>query len=88
MTTLTTESFWSRLNLDRVDRRTFARHYYERPGIFDYIECCYNRRRTPGALGRFFPADFELKHNKPGDPTSPSVVPIQPNHLCSGVRRI
>ena len=57
------ESFWSTLKLELIYRRDFASRSQARSEIFDYIECFYNRQRSPSALNFQSPVDFELQNN-------------------------
>ena len=56
------ESFWARLKVELVYRRTFATRDAARQAIFEYIEVFYNRLRLHSALGYVSPESFEKSY--------------------------
>ena len=56
------ESFWARLKVELVYRRTFATRDAARQAIFEYIEVFYNRLRLHSALGYASPESFEKSY--------------------------
>jgi transposase InsO family protein len=57
------ESFWARLKVELVYRRTFATREDARRAIFEYIEVFYNRIRLHSALGHVSPDSFEKSYH-------------------------
>jgi putative transposase len=54
------ESFWSTLQLEVLDTRTWETRTELANAIFEWIECWYNTGRTEhSSLGMLSPADFE-----------------------------
>jgi putative transposase len=59
------ESFWSRRQVELLDRRRWKTRVELAIAIFDYIEIFYNRQRRHSALGMLTPVEFE---NAPPSP--------------------
>ena len=59
------ESFWSRMQVELLDRRTW-RTWRTRVelanAIFEYLEIFHNRQRRHSALGMLTPVEFETRH--------------------------
>jgi len=53
------ESFFSLLQRNVLDRRTWTTHEELRIAIVTWIERTYHRRRRQAALGRLTPIEFE-----------------------------
>ena len=53
------ESFWSRMQVEHLDRQRWATRIELANAIFDYLEICHNRQRRHSALGYLSPIEFE-----------------------------
>jgi putative transposase len=53
------ESFWSTLQLEVLDTRTWETRTELANAIFEWIECWYNTERRHSSLGMLSPVDFE-----------------------------
>jgi putative transposase len=53
------ESFWSRKQVELLDRQRWRTRLELANAIFDYLEIFHNRRRRHSALGRLTPIEFE-----------------------------
>ena len=53
------ESFWSRMQVELLDRQRWKTRVELANGIFEYIEVFYNRQRRHSALGMLSPIEFE-----------------------------
>ena len=56
------ESFWSTMQRELLDTRTWASTEQLSAAIFEWIEGWYNPRRRPTSLGNLAPAVFEARH--------------------------
>lgn len=54
------ESFFATLKKELVHHQRYETHAAARGGVFEYIECFYNRVRRHSALGYLSPVEFEL----------------------------
>jgi putative transposase len=61
------ESFWSTLQLEVLDQRTWRTKGELANAIFEWIECWYNPTRRHSSIGMHSPVDFEQLHI-PSDP--------------------
>ena len=61
------ESFWSTLQLEILDQRTWRTRGELANAIFEWIECWYNPTRRHSSIGMHSPVDFEQLHT-PSDP--------------------
>ena len=59
------ESFFSLLQKNVLNRRTWATRYELRIAIVTWIERTYHRRRRQPRLGRLTPIEFEVIMNTP-----------------------
>ena len=57
------ESFFGTLKQELVNGMTFATRNQARTGLFEWIECWYNRRRLHSSLGYQSPESFEAQLN-------------------------
>jgi hypothetical protein len=55
------ESFWSRMQVELLDRRRWRTRVELANGIFDYLEISHNRRRRHSQLGMLTPIQFETQ---------------------------
>lgn len=56
------ESFWSRMQVELLDRRRWRTRIELANAIFEYLEIWHNRRRRHSALGWLSPLEFEAKN--------------------------
>ena len=56
------ESFWSRMQVELLDRRTWRTRVELATAIFEYLEIFHNRQRRHSALGMLTPIEFETRH--------------------------
>ena len=59
------ESFWSRMQVELLDRQRWQTRVEQANAIFEYLEIFYNRKRRHSMLGMLTPLDFEARH-EPG----------------------
>lgn len=53
------ESFWSRMQIELLDRKKWKTCTELANAIFDYIEVFHNRQRRRSGIGRFTPGEFD-----------------------------
>jgi transposase InsO family protein len=53
------ESFWSRMQVELLDRQRWTTPLELANAIFDYLEIFHNRQRRHSALGYLSPIEFE-----------------------------
>jgi transposase InsO family protein len=53
------ESFWSRMQVELLDRRRWRTRIELANAMFEYLEIWHNRRRRHSALGWLSPLEFE-----------------------------
>jgi putative transposase len=53
------ESFWSRMQVELLDRRRWRTRLELANAIFEYLEIFHNRQRRHSALGWLTPVEFE-----------------------------
>jgi len=56
------ESFWSRMQVELLDRRHWLTRVELANAIFEYLEIFHNRQRRHSALGMLTPIEFETRH--------------------------
>lgn len=56
------ESFWSRMQVELLDRRSWRTRVELANAIFEYLEIFRNRQRRQSALGMLTPVEFETRH--------------------------
>ena len=56
------ESFWSRMQVELLDRQRWRTRVELANAIFEYLEIFYNRQRRHSALGMLCPVEFETGH--------------------------
>ena len=56
------ESFWSRMQVELLDRRTWRTRVELANAIFEYLEIFHNRQRRHSALGMVTPVEFATRH--------------------------
>lgn len=55
------EAFWSRMQVELLDRRGWNTRLELANAIFEYLEIWHNRQRRPSALGWLSPLEFERR---------------------------
>ena len=58
----TIESFWSRMQVELLDRQRWKTRIELANAIFDYLETFHNRQRRHSALGVLTPIEFETRY--------------------------
>jgi putative transposase len=53
------EAFWSRMQVELLDRQRWATRIELANAIFEYIEVFHNRHRRHSALGMHTPTEYE-----------------------------
>jgi hypothetical protein len=80
------ESFWSTLQRELLDTRTWQTPDRLGSAILEWSEAWYNPRRRHTALGMLAPAEYQRQH-----PTGPAPFPLSPkerhDHHTTRVRR-
>jgi transposase InsO family protein len=56
------ESFWSRMQVELLDRKRWSTRVELANAIFEYLEIFHNRQRRHSALGMITPVEFEVVH--------------------------
>jgi putative transposase len=56
------ESFWSRMQVELLDRKRWRTRVELANAIFEYLEIFHNRQRRHSALGMRTPVEFEARH--------------------------
>jgi putative transposase len=56
------ESFWSRMQVELLDRQTWRTRLELANAIFEYLEIFHNRQRRHSRLGMLTPIEFETRH--------------------------
>jgi transposase InsO family protein len=56
------ESFWSRMQVELLDRKRWNTRVELATAIFEYLEIFHNRQRRHSALGMLTPVEFETRH--------------------------
>jgi transposase InsO family protein len=56
------ESFWSRMQVELLDRKRWRTRVELANAIFEYLEVFHNRQRRHSALGMLTPVEFETRH--------------------------
>jgi putative transposase len=55
------ESFWSRMQVELLDRQQWKTRVELANAIFEYLEIFHNRQRRHSALNMLTPVDFETR---------------------------
>jgi transposase InsO family protein len=56
------EAFWSRMQVELLDRQRWRTRVELANAIFEYLEMFHNRQRRHSALGMLTPVEFEARH--------------------------
>ena len=69
MSTLTVvedmESFWSRVQVELLDRQVWSARLELATALFEYLEIFHNRQRRHSSLGMLTPFEFETRQGSP-----------------------
>jgi len=57
------ESFWSRMQVELLDRQRWRTRVELANAIFEYLEIFHNRQRRHSALGMLTPVEFETRQS-------------------------
>jgi len=55
------ESFWSRVQVELLDRQVWSTRLELATALFEYLEIFHNRQRRHSSLGMLTPIDFEIR---------------------------
>jgi transposase InsO family protein len=56
------ESFWSRMQVELLNRKRWNTRVELATAVFEYLEIFHNRQRRHSALGMLTPVEFEARH--------------------------
>jgi transposase InsO family protein len=56
------ESFWSRVQVELLDRQVWSTRLELATALFEYLEIFHNRQRRHSSLGMLTPFEFETRH--------------------------
>jgi transposase InsO family protein len=56
------ESFWSRMQVELLNRQRWKTRTELANAIFEYLEIFHNRQRRHSSLGMLSPVEYELKN--------------------------
>ena len=56
------ESFWSRMQVELLDRKRWNTRVELANAIFEYLEIFHNRKRRHSSLGMLTPVEYELQN--------------------------
>jgi putative transposase len=79
------ESFWSRMQVELLDRRRWRTRLELANAIFEYLELFHNRQRRHSALGMLSPIEFETRQPTPRGMKNP-VLRLHKPRGTPGVR--
>jgi transposase InsO family protein len=60
------EAFWSRVQVELLDRQTWRTRLQLANALFEYLEIFHNRTRRHSALGMLTPVEFEARQTSAG----------------------
>ena len=60
------ESFWSRMQVELLDRRRWRTRVELANAIFEYLEVFHNRQRRHSALEMLTPVEYEARYRMRG----------------------
>jgi transposase InsO family protein len=55
------ESFWSRVQVELLDRQAWSTRVELATALFEYLEIFHNRQRRHSSLGMLTPIEFETR---------------------------
>jgi transposase InsO family protein len=56
------ESFWSRVQVELLDRQRWSTRLELATALFEYLELFHNRQRRHSSIGMLTPIEFENQH--------------------------
>ena len=59
------EAFWSRMQVELLDRKRWSTRLELANAMFEYLEIFHNRKRRHSSLGMLTPVEFEARHRQP-----------------------
>jgi putative transposase len=59
------EAFWSRVQVELLDRKRWSTRLELANAMFEYLEIFHNRQRRHSSLGMLTPVEFEARHRQP-----------------------
>src|SRR5713101_9872922 len=59
------EAFWSRMQVELLDRRRWSTRVELANAMFEYLEIFHNRKRRHSSLGMLTPVEFEARRRQP-----------------------
>ena len=59
------EAFWSRMQVELLDRKRWSTRVELANAMFEYIEIFHNRQRRHSSLGMLTPVEFEARRRQP-----------------------
>jgi putative transposase len=68
------ESFWSRVQIELLDRQVWCTRLELATALFEYLEIFHNRQRRHSSLGMLTPLEFEAREGAPATSTVMSTV--------------
>ena len=63
------ESFWSRVQVELLDRQVWSTRLELATALFEYLEIFHNRQRRHSSLGMLTPFEFEARQRAPATST-------------------
>ena len=63
------ESFWSRVQVELLDRQAWSTRLELATALFEYLEAFHNRQRRHSSLGMLTPFEFEARQGPPATST-------------------
>lgn len=58
------ESFWSRVQVELLDRKRWRTRVELSNALFEYLEIFHNRQRRHSSIGMLTPVEFETRQQK------------------------
>ena len=63
------ESFWSRVQVELLDRQAWSTRVELATALFEYLEIFHNRQRRHSSIGMLTPIEFEARQGPPATST-------------------
>jgi transposase InsO family protein len=60
------EAFWSRVQVELLDRQAWYTRLQLASALFEYLEVFHNRQRRHSSLGMLTPIEFETRRESAG----------------------
>ena len=58
------EAFWSRVQVELLDRKRWKTRTELANALFEYLEIFHNRQRRHSSLGMLTPVEYEITHQR------------------------